>query len=110
MRLHIFPVLALTAAVLAVVPATATDTSSLIAFVQSCKDDSKGCHSIALNAIMSARNAKYGCIPKDLDNETAADKLLYWLKGTASGNPKYEKDALSDLFWTGVDEIWPCKA
>ncbi len=109
MRLHVFPALALTAAVLTGVPAAATDTSSLSAFVLSCKDDAKGCHSIALNAIISARNAKYGCIPKDVDNEVAADKLLGWLKDTASTNPKYAKDALDDLMWTGVDESWPCK-
>lgn len=109
MRLHVFPALALTAAVLAGVPAAATDTSSLSAFVQSCRDDAKGCHSLTVNAIMSARNAKYGCIPKAVDSEEAGDKLLAWLKETANNNPKYEKDAFSDLLWTGVDEIWPCK-
>jgi glycosyltransferase involved in cell wall biosynthesis len=109
MRLHFIPVLMLTAAFMAGVPAVATDTSSLNAFVVSCKEDAKGCHTLTLNAILSARAAKYGCIPKDLDNDAAADKLLTWLKETANPNPKYQKDALSDLFWTGVDEIWPCK-
>ena len=109
MRLHFIPALALSAAVLAIVPAAATDTSSLSAFVQSCKDDAKGCHSITVNAILSARNAKYGCIPKDLDNDAAADKLLYWMKDTANGNAKYEKAEFTDLLWTGVDEVWPCK-
>jgi len=109
MRLQFFTALALTAAVMAGGAAAETDTSSLKAFVQSCKDDAKACQAITLSAIISARNAKYGCIPKDLANEAASEKLFEWLKGPASSNPKYEAEPLSDLFWTGVDEIWPCK-
>lgn len=103
--MRIIPVLAL--AVLTAAPALATDTSSLGAFVQSCSSDSKGCHSMTLNAIHSARNSNYGCIPKDLSHDDAADRLLDWLKG-ANSNPKYQKEALTDLMWTGIDEIWPC--
>lgn len=105
--MRLFPVLALAA--MTAVPALATDTSSLSAFVQSCAGDSKGCHSITLNAIHSARNANYGCIPADMSVDTAADKLLDWLKYTAAKDPKYKDEALTDLMWTGVDEIWPCK-
>ncbi len=109
MRLHFFPALALTAAAMAGVPAAATDTSSLSAFVQSCAGDTKGCQAITLNAVITARGAKYGCIPQSVADDAAAEKLLFWLKGTANGNPKYEKDALADLMWTGIDEVWPCK-
>ena len=109
MRLQFFPALAVAAVLFSAVPATATDNSSLSAFVHSCAQDTNGCRTFTLNAILSARSAKYGCIPAELSNDEAAEKLLNWLKGTASANPKYEKEALSDLVWTGVDEIWPCK-
>lgn len=104
---RLVPAVAALAAVIAA--AGATDTSSLSAFVASCTADAKGCHAMTLNAIISARGANYGCIPKDIDNDWAADKLLYWLKNTANANPKYAKDALPDLMWTGIDEVWPCK-
>jgi len=106
MRLHFLSALAVLAAL--TVPAPAADTSSLTAFVQSCKDDAKGCKSMTLNAVISARNAKYGCIPKEASDDAAADKLLEWLRGPASTNPKYQSEALADLMWTGIDEIWPC--
>ena len=109
MRMHTFPVLTILAVLAAAVPATAADTSSLSAFVQSCRQDTNGCRTFTLNAITAARSAKYGCIPSDIANDWAADKLLNWLRGTASVNPKYEKEPLADLVWTGVDEIWPCQ-
>lgn len=109
MRMCFLSALAVTVFAAVSVPAMANDTSSLAAFVQSCKDDPKGCHSMTLSAIISARNAKYGCIPQDVTDEAAAEKLLDWLKNTANANPKYQKEALADLMWTGVDEIWPCK-
>jgi|GEM_PF-1240811 len=109
MRKCFLSALAVSVVALACIPAMANDTSSLAAFVQSCKDDAKGCHSMTLGAIISARNAKYGCIPRDLSDEKAAEKLLDWLKDTANPNPKYQKEALVDLMWTGVDELWPCK-
>ena len=109
MRLHLFPALTVAATFLSAAPASAIDTSSLSAFTASCRQDNTPCRTMTLNAILSARSAKYGCIPQDVSSEGAAEKLLNWLKGTASANPKYEKEALSDLFWTGVDEIWPCK-
>jgi hypothetical protein len=110
MTTHILSALALSAAVLAFAsgPAQATDTSSLPAFVQSCAGDAKGCHSITLNAIITARSNRYGCIPKALSDDAAADQLLDWLKNTANASPKYQKEALADLVWTGIDEIWPC--
>jgi hypothetical protein len=101
--------LAVLAAILAPTPAYAVDTSSIGGFVSSCRDDQKGCHALVLNAVLSARNAKYGCIPADLDNDSAADKVLGWLKATAANDAKYAKDALPDLMWTGIDETWPCK-
>lgn len=109
MRTCILSALVVTAAIVAGVPAGAADTSSLAAFVQSCKDDAKSCRSMTMNAIISARNAKYGCIPHDLSEDKAGDKLYDWLKDTANANPKYQKEALADLMWTGVDELWPCK-
>lgn len=109
MRVCFLSVLMVTAAVLAGAPAGAADASSLAAFVQSCKDDNKSCQTMTLSAIISARNAKYGCIPHDVSDEAAAGKLLDWLKNTANANPKYQKEALADLMWTGVDELWPCK-
>jgi hypothetical protein len=90
-------------------PAGATDMSSLSAFVASCSSDAKGCQSVTTSAIHSARNAKYGCIPADLSVDSAGEKLLDWLRDTAAKNPKYAKEALPDLMWTGIDEIWPCK-
>jgi|WetSurMetagenome_2_1015567.scaffolds.fasta_scaffold344430_1 hypothetical protein len=110
MTTRILSALALSAAVLACAtgPAAATDTSSLPAFVQSCAGDAKGCHSITLNAVITARSNHYGCIPKAVSDDAAADQLLDWLKNTANSNPKYEKEALPDLMWTGIDEIWPC--
>jgi hypothetical protein len=101
-------------AVLAVVsatalPASAVDTSSLSAFAASCSSDAKGCRSVTLSTIMSARSANYGCIPKDTANDTASDKLLDWLRGTAARDPKYANESLADLMWTGIDEVWPCK-
>lgn len=91
------------------VPAMANDTSSLAAFAQSCNSDMKGCRLVALNAVTSARSANYGCIPKETSNDTAAERLLDWIRGTAAHDPKYAKDAVSDLLWTGIDEVWPCK-
>jgi hypothetical protein len=108
MNTRVLSLLALSAAVLACAPALATDTSSLPAFVQSCASDAKGCHSITLSAITSARSNNYGCIPQTVNNDAAADQLLDWLKNTANGKPKYEKEPLPDLMWTGVDELWPC--
>lgn len=105
--MRIIPVLMLAA--MTAVPALATDTSSLSGFVKSCASDNKACHSMTLNAIHSARNANYGCIPAQMDPDSAADKLLDWLKYKANENPKYKDDALADLMWTGIDEIWPCK-
>jgi len=96
-------------AALTAVPALATDTSSISAFVQSCASDPKGCQAMTRNAIYSARNANYGCIPEKLSVDDAADKLLDWLKFTAAKDPKYANEALADLMWTGVDELWPCK-
>jgi hypothetical protein len=96
-------------AVALMIPASATDTSSLSAFVKSCSSDSKGCHLMTLNAIHSARSANYGCIPQDASDERAADKLLDWLKDVAAKDPKYADQALPDLMWAGIDEIWPCK-
>ena len=107
MHLRLLSALAVAAALCAG-PAAATDTSSLGAFVKSCASDAKGCHLMTLNAIQSAKNAKYGCIPADASDERAADKLLDWLRA-ANGNPKYASEPLADLMWTGVDEIWPCK-
>jgi hypothetical protein len=107
MTKYILAALAMTATM--AVPAAATDTSSLSAFVASCSSDAKGCHSVATSAIHSARNAKYGCIPADLSVDSAGDKLLDWLRDTAAKDPKYEKEALPDLMWTGIDHIWPCK-
>lgn len=112
MRKCVLPALAVLSAVMMASPAQAVDTSSLGAFVASCsanKDDAKLCLAMTSNAILSAKNAKYGCVPADLGDDKAADKLLDWLKTTANANPKYQKEALSDLFWTGIDEIWPCK-
>jgi hypothetical protein len=103
----ILAVLAVTAAVM--LPAAATDMSSLSAFAASCTTDNKGCRATAMSAIISARNAKYGCIPAETSNDTAADKLLDWLRYTAPREPKYVNEPLADLMWTGIDEIWPCK-
>jgi len=89
-------------------PAQATDTSSLSAFVQSCKGDAKGCHSMVFDVIAAARNNHYGCIPPALSTDAAADQLLDWLKDAADKNPKFEKERLVDVMWTGVDEAWPC--
>lgn len=102
-------ILAALAMAATMVPAAATDTSSLSAFLASCSTDSKGCHSVVTSAIHSARNAKYGCIPADLSVEDAGNKLLDWLRDTAAKDPKNAKEALPDLMWTGIDEIWPCK-
>lgn len=107
MTKYILAVLAMAAAM--TTPAAATDMSSLSAFAASCTADSKGCHSAALSAIISARNAKYGCIPAETSDDTAADKLLDWLRYTAPRDPKYANESLADLMWTGIDEIWPCK-
>ena len=108
MTTRILTAVAIGAAVLALAPASATDTSSLSAFVRSCNDDAKGCRLMTRDAILTARNAKYGCIPESLSTGEAGDKLLQWLKETANADPKYAKEALTDLLWTGVDEIWPC--
>jgi hypothetical protein len=104
---RLLSIVAVTAAFVASAPAT--DTSSIKAFVASCSSDANGCKSMTLNAVISARSANYGCIPKDTSNETAAGRLLDWLKGTAAQDPKYANEALSDLMWTGIDEVWPCK-
>jgi hypothetical protein len=97
------------AALLAVPAVAATDTSSLAAFVKSCNEDVKACRSLTLNAVHSARNAKYGCIPESTSPEDAADRLLTWLRSTANNDPKYKDQPLEDLMWTGIDETWPCK-
>ncbi|GAA0583515.1 hypothetical protein [Rhizomicrobium electricum] len=107
MTKYILAALALAAALS--VPAAATDMSSLSAFVSSCTSDSKGCHSAATSAIHSARNAKYGCIPEKISADDAGDRLLDWLRYTAAKDPKYVKESLADLMWTGIDEVWPCK-
>ncbi len=107
MIMRLVPALAALATIIAA--AGATNTTSLSAFVASCSSDTNGCRSITLSAVTSARGANYGCIPKDLSDETAASRLLDWLKYTANANPKYANDALPDLMWTGIDEVWPCK-
>lgn len=109
MRLRMMAALAATAVSVVLFPAQAVDMSSLPAFVQSCKDDVKACRVVAINAVQSARNARYGCIPAELSNDDAGDKLWGWLKDTANADPKLQKEPLSDLMWTGIDEIWPCK-
>jgi len=107
MRAFILPALALAAAI-AAGPASATDTSSLSAFLSSCSPDMKGCKSIVFDLITAAKTNHYGCIPHDLSADRAADMELDWLKNTAGGNPKYEKMNLQDVMWDGVDELWPC--
>lgn len=97
------------AAVLAAPGFAATDTSSLAAFARSCSDDVKACRAMTTSAIHSARNAKYGCIPADVSEETAGEKVLDWLRGTANADPKYKDQPLDDLMWTAIDELWPCK-
>ena len=108
MTTRILSAVAIGAALLALAPASAADTSSLSAFVRSCNTDSKGCHLVVRDAINAARNAKYGCIPATLSADEAADRLLQWMKVTANADSKYEKEPFSDLMWTGVDEVWPC--
>lgn len=90
-------------------PASATDTSSLSAFLATCSSDTKGCKAFTHDAVMSARNANYGCVPRALSTEDAGGQLLDWLKGPASSNPKLEKMSLDDVMWEGVDALWPCK-
>ena len=109
MMIRLLSAVAIGAALLALAPASAADTSSLSAFLRGCNDDQKSCHMVLADAIRSARNAKYGCIPAALSADDAADQLLRWMKVTASANPKYEKEAFADLLWTGVDEVWPCR-
>jgi hypothetical protein len=108
MTTRILTALAIGAALLALAPASAADTSSLSAFVHSCNTDSKGCHFVIRDAINAARNAKYGCIPETLSVEEAGNKLLEWLQAANNASPKYAKDAFTDLLWTGIDEVWPC--
>ncbi len=100
---------ALAAMTAAAAAAGATNTKSLNAFVTSCSTDAGGCRSITLSAVKSARSAEYGCIPKEVSDNDAAAKLFDWLKNTANGDQKYANDALPDLMWTGIDEVWPCK-
>ncbi len=90
-------------------PAFATDTSTLPAFLASCSSDQKGCKNFTHDLIVSAQNAKYGCLPQKLDANEGGDQLMAWLKGPASANPKYEKMSLEDVMWEGVDTVWPCK-
>lgn len=108
MFVRLLSVLAVAAAVMMPAPA-ATDTSSLKAYLKSCQTDSKGCHSVTLSAVISARSASYGCIPKDVSDETASNKVLDWLKDKAADDPKYQSETLPDLMWTAIDEVWPCK-
>ena len=105
MTTRILPALAIGAAVLALAPAAATDTSSLSAFLRSCSDDAKSCHLKLSDVVQSARNAKYGCIPAAISASDAADKLLEWMKTTASANPKYEKEPLSDRRILALQEV-----
>lgn len=104
---RLLSIAAVTVAMVASAPAT--DTSSLHAFVASCTTDARGCKSVAEGAVISARNANYGCIPKESSNEFAAEHVLDWLKNTANRDPKYADQPLSDLMWTAIDEVWPCK-
>jgi hypothetical protein len=108
MTTRILTAMAIGAAVLVLAPASAADTSSLNAFVRSCNTDAKGCRLVVRDAIQSARLAKYGCIPESLSVEEAGNKLLEWLQAANNASPKYDKDAFTDLLWTGVDEVWPC--
>jgi len=107
MRTRLFPALALSA-VLAAGIASATDTSSLGSFLATCSADVKGCKGFAHDLIISARNANYGCIPKELSTDAAAERELAWLRHEANGNPKYQGMSLEDVMWAGVDELWPC--
>lgn len=107
-RLLLIP--ALLAAAIMGGPASATETSSLSAFVASCPTDLKGCKGLTHDLITSAKNAKYGCVPAALSADDAGEQLLDWLKGPARANPKYEKMSLEDVMWEGVDTLWPCKA
>lgn len=101
---------ALVFSVVVAMPVSATDTSSLSAFLSTCSSDAKGCKAFTHDAVMSAKNANYGCVPRALSTEDAGGQLLDWLKGPASGNPKFEKMSLDDVMWEGVDALWPCKA
>jgi len=92
----------------AAVPASATDTSSLSAYLASFSGESRDCKSIPHDVVLAAKNAGYGCIPKTLSADDAASDLYGWLKGPASANPKYEKMGLEDVMWDGVDALWPC--
>ena len=107
MTTRILTALAIGAAVFALAPASAADTSSLNNFVRSCNTDSKGCHFVLRDAVNAARNANYGCIPPSLSVEEAGNKLLEWLQA-ANAAGKYPKDPFTDLLWTGIDEVWPC--
>lgn len=109
MRIGFFAAIAVSAMAMTAGPAAATDTSSLSAFLSSCPSDSKGCKAFAHDAVVSAKSANYGCIPKSLGPEEAGAQLLEWLKGPASANPRYEKMSLEDVMWDGVDHLWPCK-
>ena len=107
MRMRLLSVLAVAAALMAGSAPAAVDTGSLTAFVKSCASNSKGCHDIVVSAVITARNANYGCIPKDMSDSDADHKVFDWLRA-ADGNPKYKDQPLSDLLWTGIDEVWPC--
>lgn len=100
---------ALVFAVAAMMPAQATDTSSLSAFLSTCSSDTKGCKAFTHDLIASAKNANYGCVPRSMSADDAGAQLLEWLKGPASSNPKYAKMSLEDVMWEGVDALWPCK-
>jgi hypothetical protein len=110
MSRHYFSTLAFAAALLAGAtgPAAAVDTSSLSAFLASCPSDAKGCQSMTYNFVATAKDNNYGCIPRNLSADKAADQELDWLKNTARGNPKYEKMDFTDVMWAGIDELWPC--
>ena len=106
---RLLPALLFSAAALIGMPASATDTSSLSAFLSTCSSDTKGCKAFTHDAVASAKSAHYGCVPHALSADDAGDQLLAWLKGPASANPKFEKMSLEDVMWEGVDALWPCK-
>lgn len=107
MQRRFLAVLAVAAGVLAPSAEAGVDVSSLAAFVRSCSTDSAACHAAVLSAVISARSANYGCIPKEVGNKSAESDVLDWLKA-ADGNPKYADQPVDDLMWTAIDERWPC--
>ncbi|HUO98563.1 MAG TPA: hypothetical protein VMU01_07830 [Rhizomicrobium sp.] len=107
MSKRLLSALALAAAILGG-PAAAADTSSLSGFLDSCSSDQQGCKTFALDVVTNARDNHYGCMPRALGLDAAADQELAWLKDKAAANPKYRKVALTDVMWDGIDELWPC--